>query len=344
MSYYGGTVTVGGRNMLAGLLKGGTISFTKVLVGSGKLAEGEIPLDRTELVHPVAQATSTPPIVEDGICNLTVEYRNDMNGGLEEMFWLNEFGIFAKTDETEETLFYYATLGDSPQPVNKYAKDRVDIRRYPITIAIEADAEVRVLYDMSAFVTSEDVLALVKDQIMDTLSSGAILPVYVNLVIPKEGWKEADPADTDNAKKLKYIDIPTVGLTEDSVPNVALKPKSLDPARECGLCHTCLAKEGALRVYSLKEPSENLEAGLTMHLSGINLRGDWTHVDPDSLVDWSKMPVATETTLGGVKIGENVRATDEGVISVDSMGIVHYVKASTEAVGKMVDDVLGPQK
>ena len=141
MSYYGGTVTVAGRNLITSLMAGKTIEFTRIMVGSGAMPEGVEPIDMVALVAPVAEGVSSVPTVENGVLSMVVEYRNDLNGGLQEGFWLREFGVFAKTEDTEEILLYYATLGDSPQPVNAYKDNRIDIRRYPISIALELDAD-----------------------------------------------------------------------------------------------------------------------------------------------------------------------------------------------------------
>ena len=114
MSYYGGTITVKGRDLITSLIAGETIEFTRIVVGSGQVPEGVEPIDMEALVEPVAEATSTVPTVENSVLSMVVEYRNDLNGGLQTGFWLREFGIFAKTENSEEILLYYATLGDSP--------------------------------------------------------------------------------------------------------------------------------------------------------------------------------------------------------------------------------------
>lgn len=118
--YYGGTVTVAGRNLITSLIAGETIEFTRIVVGSGKMPDDVEPIDMEDLIQPVAEATSNVPTVENGILSMIIEYRNDMNGGLKEGFWLSEFGIYARTEKTEEVLLYYATLGNSPQPVSAY--------------------------------------------------------------------------------------------------------------------------------------------------------------------------------------------------------------------------------
>ena len=82
MSYYGGTITVKGRDLITSLIAGETIEFTRIVVGSGEMPEGVEPIDMEDLVNLVAEASSTVPTVENGVLSLVVEYRNDMNGGL----------------------------------------------------------------------------------------------------------------------------------------------------------------------------------------------------------------------------------------------------------------------
>ena len=87
MSYYGGTITVKGRDLITSLIAGETIEFTRIVVGSGEMPEGVEPIDMEDLVNLVAEASSTVPTVENGVLSLVVEYRNDMNGGLKTGFW-----------------------------------------------------------------------------------------------------------------------------------------------------------------------------------------------------------------------------------------------------------------
>ena len=81
MSYYGGTVTVAGRNLITSLMAGKTIEFTRIMVGSGAMPEGVEPIDMVTLVTPVAEGVSSVPTVENGVLSMVVEYRNDLNGG-----------------------------------------------------------------------------------------------------------------------------------------------------------------------------------------------------------------------------------------------------------------------
>ena len=153
---YGFIITTEGRKLLAKLMAGEQLEITRVMVGSGDVEEGQSPAYFTDLVQPVAQATSTLPVAKEDTVSFVVEYRSDLNGGLQEGFWLKEFGVFAR-DEEKEVLLYYATLGDFPQYVTAYKKGAVDIRRYPVSITVSDTVEVTLAYPALAFMTAEEV-------------------------------------------------------------------------------------------------------------------------------------------------------------------------------------------
>lgn len=152
---YGFTITVKGRKLLAKLVAGEQLEITRVMVGSGDIGE-ESPVYFDDLVQPVAQATSTLPVVKEETVGFVIEYRSDLNGGLEHGFWINEFGVFARDGE-EEILLYYGSLGDVPQYVMAYKNGAIDIRRYPVSIMISDGVEVVLAYPALAFMTAEEV-------------------------------------------------------------------------------------------------------------------------------------------------------------------------------------------
>lgn len=260
MSYYGGTITVAGRNLITSLIAGETIRFTRILVGTGAIPEGIEPVDMTELVNPVAEGTSTVPTLDNGAIHMTVEYRNDLNGGLKEGFWLREFGIYARTDKTEEILLYYATLGDYPQPVNAYQDNRIDIRRYPVTIALELDADVQIAYNPGAFITSGEAFDMI-DSMVDYALQNIAATITAKIIIPSTGWTldEKNNADiTADAAYPFYIDVPCEKSTDEYFPNLALNKASLETAERAGLCPTIMAHNGALRLWSKTKPDKDM--------------------------------------------------------------------------------------
>ncbi|MBS5166311.1 MAG: hypothetical protein KHY77_11220, partial [Butyricicoccus pullicaecorum] len=75
---YGFLIPKVGIELLTTLLAGETLTITRCMVGSGKVPEGVEPSALTDLVQPVAQATSTVPLVTKNQIDMTVEYRNDL--------------------------------------------------------------------------------------------------------------------------------------------------------------------------------------------------------------------------------------------------------------------------
>jgi hypothetical protein len=158
----GFTITKQGWHLLAKLLAGDKLEISKIMVGSGKVPVGVNPGEITELVRPVALATSTVPQVEDKQVSFIVEYRNDLNGGLAEGFWLNEFGVYANDPDEGEVLLYYATMGDYPQYVAAYNGQAVDVRRYPVVIALSECYNVELKPPAGAWVTFEELAETLK--------------------------------------------------------------------------------------------------------------------------------------------------------------------------------------
>ena len=73
----------------------------------------------------------------------TVEYRNDLSGGLENGFYLSELGVFARDKSGSEVMIYYGSLGDYPQWVQPYTQGAVEVRRFPLAIGLSNTANVR---------------------------------------------------------------------------------------------------------------------------------------------------------------------------------------------------------
>ena len=159
-NYKGFAVTNKGRNLIAKLLAGENMQITRVMFGAGRIPSSDNPRAVTELYEPIAQGTGSDPIVAGGVVSMTVEYRSDLNGGLDTGFWLREFGIYANDPAEGEILIFYATLGDYPQWVSPYTPDHstgIDVRRFPISIAIGEDRGITVDYDTELWMTAEDV-------------------------------------------------------------------------------------------------------------------------------------------------------------------------------------------
>ncbi len=155
---FGICITKQGLRLLAKLHAGDTLEITRVMVGGGKVPEGTNPKDFTDLVSPIARATSTEPVAVENSVTFTVEYRSDLNGGLDRNILVNEYGIFALDPQDGEILLYYANLGDYPEPVWAYwDHGPICSRRYPVSITVADGVDTVLGYIASAYMTAEDV-------------------------------------------------------------------------------------------------------------------------------------------------------------------------------------------
>lgn len=156
---YGFIIPAKGMELLTGLLAGDTLTITRCMVGTGQVPAETQPTALTDLVAPIAQATSTQPLVHGQQVDFTIEYRNDLHGGLESGFYLREFGVFARAKNGAEVMIYYGNLGDYPQWVQPYTQGAVEVRRFPVAIGVSNAPTVILEYNADAFMTAEDVSA-----------------------------------------------------------------------------------------------------------------------------------------------------------------------------------------
>ena len=152
---YGFVITTAGEAMLARAAAGEALVLDAVMVGRGVVESAAAAKALNTLIDPVAAATSTAPAVSGNQISMTVEYRNDLNGGLEAGFALSEFGISAHVGDDPAALLYYGSLGDAPQPV-KPASEGLDVHRFPVAIAVTGEMSVTLEYPAGGFLTEED--------------------------------------------------------------------------------------------------------------------------------------------------------------------------------------------
>lgn len=267
---YGFTPTNAGRTLIAGLLAGETLTITKTMVGSGKPASLDAMAALTDLVEPVAQATSTTPVHSANAVTLTVEYRSDLNGGLKEGFYINEYGIFAKTATSAETLIFYGCLGDHPQWVYPYSPGVApDVRDFPVKIQISSEVEVQIDYHADAFITAEEAAALLESMV-EKATAGSKL---VEITIPAESWAldESLAPDLEMPGTMPiypyYADVTVPEAQASYFPAAALHTESLEAAAAAGMAPVVQALEGKVRFRAKEPPGSALAASLAL-LSG----------------------------------------------------------------------------
>jgi len=213
---YGFIIPTLGWNLLTKLLAGETLVISRIMVGNGRLTNDISPAALTDLIQPVAAATSTIPITQNNVCSFIVEYRSDLNGGLQNGFWLNEFGVFAIDPDEGEILLYYGTLGDFPQYVSPYTGGSIDIRRFPVSIILTDDVNVQINYPAIAFMTAEDV-----EQFLTVNFKPVMIEVAQDLI----GQHNADPQAHPDIRGILSGLLGRIGRLEDMlIHNITSNP------------------------------------------------------------------------------------------------------------------------
>ena len=197
MAYRGTTIPKVGRALIAKRLATQTpIKLVQIMVGSGICPDDVPPEDLTGLLNPVAEATSTIPTYKGSAVYMTVEYRSDLNGGLEEDFSLSEFAIYAEDDDGSKVMVLYGCLGAyEALPVKAYDGKAADVRRFPVVLSVGSGGKVTVDYYMGAYLTAEE---------LEEYSLTVLLPQFMEQVDEKIAVHNADK--TAHSYILSLID------------------------------------------------------------------------------------------------------------------------------------------
>ena len=271
---YGCTTTKRGRALIAKILaQKMPLTITRTMVGSGICPEGMFPGELQDLVEPVAAATSNEPMYDGDTVHMTVEYRSDLNGGLDHGFWLREFGVFARDLDGEEVLLYYGTLGDYPQWVSAYSKTGIDTRRFPTSITVGEGATVIIDYSPEAFMTSEDVM---------DLCTSTVLPMFLEQAQGLIYTHNTDPAAHEDIRQLALsaAQLEQVYTKEETEERVRAAIARHDTDREAhAALHAALSSlENRLNTLELKYGANVTGNPFTVSfgdLTGLVVTGVW---------------------------------------------------------------------
>lgn len=138
-----------------------------------------------------------------------------------------------------------------------------------------------------------------------TLSLFGVSSNTLELAIPTEGWV-ADGID-DNGYEY-YLDIANEKIKATQTPILSIHPESLDTAAEADINGACETFDGYIRLYTNVIPTKVIYATLSLFGSSTLSSGSGS-----SYV----LPVATATTLGGIKLGAGLTASTDGTVRVD---------------------------
>lgn len=134
MSFGAVQLTNAGRQLLTQAIAGGSLHFTKMQMGSGKLTTQAIP-DLTALILPVKEVPLSTITQNGEYVSIQGTFSNQ---GLEAGFWWREIGLFAKAgkDNAQEVLFSYANAYELAEYITAAGSEIMEkIMRMPVFVS-----------------------------------------------------------------------------------------------------------------------------------------------------------------------------------------------------------------
>lgn len=171
--FYGFVITEAGNQLLAKMVAGQTLELSGVFMDLGTVEDKETARQLTAPLELGPAGTSTVPTVKDNQVGMIVQFRSDLDGGLEEDKWIGGFCVYAKDPDTEEpVMIYYASLGHQRQPIAAYVEGTApDVRNFPISIRVTSGVDATLTYPAGAWMTAEDVLVYFNETIKPELEA-----------------------------------------------------------------------------------------------------------------------------------------------------------------------------
>lgn len=147
--------------------------------------------------------------------------------------------------------------------------------------------------------------------------------VIKEITIPSNGWV--------NDGGTYHFDLSVQDANENQVPVVSVSAGSLSAAKAAEISTVAQTLEGKVRFWAKAPPGSGISATLALLYPkrGESAGGGQSYV----------LPTATDTRLGGVKIGESVNVSSDGTISVDREELMDDLVATDEEVRSTIDGI-----
>lgn len=145
---------------------------------------------------------------------------------------------------------------------------------------------------------------------------------FFPITIPNTGW------EYDSLSYPYYIDIPIDGVKEDDCIAVTISPESSDIAK-IALFTTTEARTNALRLRARNVPTASINAYYYFIREDIVKAFGFESLNVDPYV----LPTASESTLGGIKIGTGLNIASDGTVSVPEQPKYELPIASATTLG-----------
>lgn len=317
MAWNESVITAAGVRMLNETLAGRSLLITSAYGGTGTADEQSLKsladlTDRTQTLSLVGLTD-----VENGKM-VTIRISNS---GVDEGYWLRQIGVFAHLGGDEEDALLFVMQDKRGIYIPAASKTPEFILEIYGIIAISNEANIAITLESHSSVSAYQVGEMIKDAVSkhntdeeshgimeaiaevkaytDQKSNSAIIRA---VTIPASGWQNA----TENGKYSYYIDISIPEVKEAYYPIGTLYDDSLEIAESAGLSPKVEAVTGALRFWAESIPTASMVGSFVILANGGGYTPGGEKYD---------LPAATETVLGGVKIGDRIKVDSDGTIS-----------------------------
>lgn len=232
------------------------------------------------------------------------------NGQSNAELWINTDSTFfnsiinvsiAKKDNWGYVLKYSANAPSIDQGITPYSKTSVVT---DTNYATRTNAGIVQIGD-NITVGNKGLISLIKDNVDGALGYEAAEKInLVSITIPTTGWNQ-----DSNSAYPNYIDIVATGITESDCVALVIAPDSNVVAKKCYFTST-ESLPNYLRIRARNIPTEPIKAFYYI------IREDILMGFGQTPIGGAMLPPATTTELGGIIVGDGLRVSDKGVLSV----------------------------
>ena len=255
------------------------------------------------------------------------------NGQSNAELWINTDSTFfnsiinvsiAKKDSWGYVLKYSANAPSVDQAITPYSKTSVVT---DTNYATRTNAGIVQIGD-NITVGNKGLISLIKDNIDGALGYEAAEKInLVSITIPTTGWNQ-----DSNSAYPNYIDIVATGITESDCVALVIAPDSNVVAKKCYFTST-ESLPNYLRIRARNIPTESIKAFYYI------IREDILMSFGQTPIGGAMLPPATTTELGGIIVGEGLKVSNKGVLSADAQEYTLPIATATTLGGvKLSDD------
>lgn len=296
--------------LLAGRLP---MKYTRVALGSGQIPAGERP--RTLSAPPgyvMDGAISAVTVPQDGECNVTVQVDSAM---VEHGFYLTGLMLYAEDPDLGEVPYTYMSLANEPEWIRPKTSTIRKINTFNLIAEVDAVENVTAVFDESALITYNTLCRVLADAMRMT-----------RITVTPEMWTMEGERDAVGVVSLPWA-------TADMVPCIHVNRSCTTMACECGLELIADVEDGALHLYAARIPMEPLIIELLCLRPALD--ANWTPTAvlgpaPGEGGTSAVLLPATETRLGGVRVGAGLTGGSDGTLSVDYGQLVENLAVPDE--------------